>query len=221
VVGAGGFVQHEALLAWLQQYVEDADVETWQAYWPALSQIARLLMVPEDGETGDIEAERWRLLLGPVDLTGDIVTIARRDYLVAALAPTEDGTLKAAHYRPLDARAASLLTAAGLRPLPDGTVGLRPNGFEYMKDQTASMGQAYAWDAGRAYLSYWPNGLGIRQDGTAWPEWLDQQRLTPLDWRQLAAELASHALYGDALATWEDTAVSVRPLAASLTAAQD
>jgi hypothetical protein len=33
-------------------------------------------------------------------------------------------------------------------------------------------------------------------------------RGAPLDWRQLA----SQALFGDALATWEDAAVSVRPL---------
>lgn len=95
-------------------------------------------------ETGVIEAERWRLFLGSVDLSGDIVTIARQNYPAAALALTEDGTLKAAQNRLLDAKAASLLTASGLRPLPDRTVGLRPSGFEYMKDQTASMGQAYA-----------------------------------------------------------------------------
>jgi hypothetical protein len=39
-----------------------------------------------------------------------------------------------------------------------------------------------------------------------------QREIPPLDGRQLAAELASHALYGDALANWEDAAVSVRPV---------
>ena len=70
----------------------------------------------------------------------------------------------------------------------------------------------HACESGRSYLSFWPNGLGIRQDVTEWPEWLEQQRLTPLPWRQLAAELASQALFGNDLATWEDTAVGVRPL---------
>jgi hypothetical protein len=90
--------------------------------------------------------------------------------------------------------------------------GAHGNAFEYLKDQTASMGQMYACEGGRCYLSYWPNGLGIGHDGKELPHWLDKRSLTPLPWRQLAVELVAQALYGEAQSTWEDELVNVRPL---------
>jgi hypothetical protein len=219
VVLGGGHVPNPQLLAWLQGYAE-TDIEAWRTHWPAMTRIAELLMVPEDAPRGLIEAANWRLLLEPVDLAGDIVTVSRGEELVAALASGEHEIVKAAHYRPLDERAAEMLIGAGHRPAPDGTVCLRPNGFEYMKDQTASFGQMYAYEGGRCYLSYWPNGLGIDHRGEELPDWLVQRGLTPLPWRQLGAELVAQALYGEAQSTWEDEMVNVRPLSAPPTSDQ-
>ena len=109
------------------------------------------------------DCKNWWLELGPVDLSAELITIQRQDHLVAAMTRREDGRLRVAVYRPLDAGSASSLNALGLNPRPEGGVATGDNNWEYALDASASsFRQMMAADAGQRRRSRRASELGTR-----------------------------------------------------------
>lgn len=167
----------------------------WQELEPAMSRLVQLLVPEVSREVVTAAGDDWWLEIGPVDLTGELVTIQRQDFLIAALTPRKDGTLRVATFRPLDGKSARCLTALGKVPHPEGGVCLRENNWEYALDCSAGTGNLYAASAGAAYLSYWESGLGIQRDGSELPGWRDQLRLPRRPSNQVAIEIGTHYMY--------------------------
>ena len=163
--------------------------------------MARLaaLVAPEDDHRDllTVMGDEWWLELGPVDLDSEIVTIQRDDELVAAIATRDDGRLRAAAFRPLDAASAARLIALAQNPHPEGGVCMRDNNWEYAKDASAGMGQVYAAEAGTSYLSYWQFGLGILHDRTESPVFRPSRTLEPRRPAEVANELGIHYQHTD------------------------
>ena len=57
---------------------------------------------------------------------------------------------------------------------------MRPNNWEHALEASAGIGNLYASDAGEAYLSYWPFGLGLSWDRRPVEGWRDQCTVTPV-----------------------------------------
>jgi hypothetical protein len=170
----------------------------WQALEPAMARLAEL-MAPEgdDRPLVDAAGETWWLEIGPVDLSEEIVTIQRREELVAAIAPRDDGRLRVAAYRPLDAKSAEYLIGLALRPHPEHGVCMRANNWEYARDGSFGMGNHYAYDRGEAHLSYWEKGIGYTRDGEEVPHWLAKRGLAPRTPAHVAMELGVHYGFSD------------------------
>lgn len=127
-----------------------------------------------------------------MDLGGKLVTIQRADALIAAITARNDGRLRVAVFRPLDAKSAEYLIGLGQVPHPEHGVCMRENNWEYALDCSAGNGNYYAADRGEAYLSYWEKGLGISWDGTDVPEWRKQLDLVARPVARVVAELGIH-----------------------------
>ncbi|UPG74711.1 hypothetical protein MVG78_19875 (plasmid) [Roseomonas gilardii subsp. gilardii] len=184
----------EVLLRLLQEHA--ASSPTWQTFEPAWSRLAEELgRGMSDKAVLDIGTEDWCLSLRTVDLSQEIVTLQRGEHLIAAITPQEDGGLGVASYRPLDQRALSLLTGMAIRPSLDGSVAMRPNNWEYARDQSAGIGQAYAADEGITYISYWEHGLGLSHNGSIVEIWHEQRSLNARSSAAIAAELRTFALW--------------------------
>ena len=69
---------------------------------------------------------------------------------------------------------------------------MRENNWEYALDCSAGTGNAYAADAGQAYLSYWERGLGMDQDGAELTEWREQASRAVRPIARVVAELGVH-----------------------------
>ncbi len=185
------------LLNGLQQRSRDGDVQ-WQEVEPAIDRIAKLLAPDDTREVISAVAGNWWLEIGPLDLCAKVVTIQRGDALIAAITPRNDGRLRVAVYRPLDAKSADYLIGLGLVPHPDYGVCMRANNWEYALDCSAGNGNHYAADRGEAYLSFWEKGLGISWDGSDVSVWRKQINLVARPAARVVTELGVYyAMSGD------------------------
>jgi hypothetical protein len=197
VIANGGDFPLELLLHGLQQRYQDGKTD-WQQAEPAMAKLAELLTPPDDLREAVIaQGDDWWLEIGPVDLTGQLVTIQRGEHLVAAIAGRADGRLRVAVFRPLDGKSAGYLTGLSHIPHPEYGVNMRQNNWEYALDCSHGMGNVYAANGGEAYLSYWESGLGLSRDGTVLPVWHSQRSLTPRLPAQVAMELGVHYTCSD------------------------
>jgi hypothetical protein len=167
------------MLYWIQEYSAQSR-QYWRDYEPAMLRLSELLAPEETPEVITAEGDDWFLLVAPIDLTNEIVTIQRDGCLVAAMQDYGNGRLVASVYRPLDSKSARYLLSLSIKPTQDGRVCLKPNNWEYALDSSAGMGNAYAADRGEAYLSYWQFGLGIGNDDSTVDEWHSQRGLEPI-----------------------------------------
>lgn len=161
--------QKEPLLAEqlyeLQQRSRDAG-SGYRQFEAEMDRLAAILTTEKDQLVATVAGDDWWLEVGPVNIDGKIVTIQRCDQLIAAITARDDGRLRVAVYRPLDAKSADYLIGLGKAPHPNGGVCMRENNWEYALDCAAGAGNFYAADHGEAYLSFWENGIGINSDGT-------------------------------------------------------
>ncbi len=170
----------------------------WLQIEPAMNRLAELLAPDDTRESVSAAGDTWWLEIGPVDLGSKLVTIQRGDVLVAAITARDDGRLRVAVFRPLDAKSAEYLIGLGQVPHPEHGVCMRENNWEYALDSSAGNGNYYAADRGEAYLSYWEKGLGVSSDGTEVPEWRKQKDLVALPAARVATELGIYyTLSGD------------------------
>lgn len=161
----------------------------WEALELALDRLAELI-APDDHRTVVSAAgDSWWLEIGPVDLNRPIVTIQRGDQMIAAIDSREDGRLRVAAYRPLDAKSADYLISLSLLPQPDGGVCMRESNWEYARDCSAGSGSYYAFVRGEAYLSWWEKGIGIGKDGAVQPDWRAMRNFIPRAPSKVAIEV--------------------------------
>lgn len=190
-VDARGELPLAMMLHGLQVSTRDGDTE-WKRYEPVMSRLAELL-VPVDKRDGISAAgDHWWIEVGPVDLSDKLVTVQRGGNLIAAIAPRNDGRLRIAVFRPLDAKSAEYLKGLGQVPHPEHGVCMRENNWQYALDCSAGNGNHYASERGEAYLSYWEKGLGISWDGTEVPAWRKQMNLTARPAAQVVVEMGVH-----------------------------
>lgn len=176
------------------QLASAATGKDWERFEPAMERLAALIARELDEEVSAIATERWGLELGAVDLGGTLVTIQRDERLIAAIARRPDGGLRAAVYRPLDAKSAAYLTGLSVNPAPEGGVCMRENNWEYALDCSAGMGNHYAAHEGKAYLSYWEMGFGNFAQGGQSPIFRPSPELVPRRGAEVAVELRVHYL---------------------------
>lgn len=171
-VGDGGELPFAEMLYALQQRSAESGQADWEALEPALDRLASLL-APDDGRLIVTAAgTTWWAEVGPVDLGEPIVTIQRREKLIAAFNKRDDGRLRLATYRALDAKSAAYVIGLASRPNAlDGTLRMHENNWEYALDCSAGTGQYHAHERGEAHMSYWEYGLGIQHDRTLDPDW--------------------------------------------------
>ncbi|MBL7649682.1 MAG: hypothetical protein JNK74_26195 [Candidatus Hydrogenedentes bacterium] len=168
-----------ATLLYNLQKRSEYDCPHWRDLEPAMARLAQLLAPEADHEILTVASEDWWLEIGPVNLDTKIVTVQRQNLLIAAINPREDGRLRIATYRPLDAGSASRLIALGQNPHPDGGVCMRENNWEYALDASVGTGNLYSFEAGHAHLSIWEYGIGIYNDGSEDSQWRDMLTLPP------------------------------------------
>lgn len=178
------------MLHGLQQRSRAGEAQ-WQQIEPAMDRLAELLAPDDAREAISAAGDHWWLEIGPVDLGAKLVTIQRGDALVAAITAREDGRLRVAVFRPLDAKSAEYLIGLGQVPHPEHGVCMRENNWEYALDCSAGNGNGncYAADRGEAYLSYWEKGLGISWDGSDVLEWRNQRNLVARPAARVVTEL--------------------------------
>jgi hypothetical protein len=176
----GEEIQLDLILYWLMGYSAVSPKE-WLDCEPAILRLSELIAPPEKSPDNiSIAGDNWKFVVGPVDLTQEIVTIQRGDYLLASIQNAGNGQLLVSVYRPLDSKSVAYLTELTLNPAPDGTVCMRPNNWEYALDCSAGTGNMYAADSGASYLSYWEYGLGVCMDGSKLEVWHFQRDMEPI-----------------------------------------
>ena len=175
-LAAGGEVSWAIFLYRLQERMQNESSD-WRADEAAADRLTQLVSPDDPREVITAASEEWWLEFGSVDLGAKIVTIQRQDELIAAISEREDGRLRVAVFRPLDAGSASFLISLGRIPHPDGGVCMRENNWEYALDSSAGMGNFYADIRGVSHLSYWEKGIGLNHDGSVNPEWRSKLNL--------------------------------------------
>ncbi len=188
VLGDGGELHFALLLHGLQQRSRDGQ-SPWQGLEPAMDRLAELAAPDDDRDMVVARGDNWWLEIGPVDLSGRIVTIQRGDCLIAALVPRQDGRLRVAVYRPLDGKSAAYLIRCSVNPDPVHGVAMRENNWEYLLDGSASTAHWYAAERGEAHLSRWDQGIGVEWDGKVDARWWAMRELVPRRAAAVATEL--------------------------------
>jgi hypothetical protein len=187
---AEGHLSFAALLFGMQETMRLPDSD-WKAMEPAAESLTNLLDSRDARKGATAEGENWWLELDDIDLSEEVVTIQRDAFLLAAVQPRPDGTLRLASYRPLDAKAISYLIGLSMRPHPEHGVCMRQNNWEYALDCSAGNGNIYACSAGETYLSYWQHGVGLDYEKKAIKDWQSQRELTAVSPSRTAAQLGA------------------------------
>jgi hypothetical protein len=179
IIDSGKVIEFSQMLFWLQEYSSQVPGE-WMDYEEAMLRIAVKLAPYDPRPQIGIFGENWFLMCGRVNLAKEIITIQRRDYLIAAIQNYGDGRLLACSYRPLDSKTARYLMDLAVNPAPDGTVCTRSNNWEYALDCSAGIGNVHASRQGESYLSHWEFGLGLGNDKTLLDNWYSQRAGKPI-----------------------------------------
>ena len=192
VGSAGGDLPLAAMLYGLQSRASDGNAD-WHYLEAAIDRLASLMAPPTWGVVVTATRDGWWLEIGPVDRDQALVTIQRGELLMAAIACRDDGRLRVAGYRPLDAKSAEYLIGLAQTPDPEHGVCMRQNNWQYALDCSAGQGNAYATDRGEAYLSYWEKGIGCCADGSEVAAWRSQNAAVA---RQAAVVATEIDVYG-------------------------
>src|SRR5690606_7701925 len=131
----------------LQEAASDGEAD-WKHLEPAMSRLSAMLAPEDERDVISAAGDTWWVEVGPADLRDKLVTIQRGDNLIAAIVPRDDGRLRVAVFRALDARSARYLTGLGQVPHPERGVCMRENNWEYALDCSAGTGNYYASERG-------------------------------------------------------------------------
>ena len=189
VLNAEGKIGFAQILFWLQDFSAERR-EEWQELEPAMQRLTELLAPDDSREVLNAQGDTWYLELGPVNLSSIIITIQRRDYLIAAISPRQDFRLRVAAYHPLDAKTINYLFCLSTLPDDEGNVCMRPNNWEYALDQASHpMSAFYACERGESYISLWEDGLGVTADGLNNEIFVRQKTLEPIAPKFVATQI--------------------------------
>jgi hypothetical protein len=164
--------------------------DKWPNYEPAMLRLIEMNSANGDHELISLEGANWLFHAGDVDLTGKTVTIHRREDLIAAMRPHDDGALVLSVCHPLDADSIAKILILSKKPHPEYGVCMRENNWEYALDASAQNTSALYGHPGAAYLSYWESGVGIEPDGTE-SSFFSQRELKPLPSPQVAVQIGT------------------------------
>ena len=183
VLTGGRSVSAANLIAWIMDYLDEA-TEDRADYEALLLGIAESHAQPDAPSRVWLESRseyRWSLWLGPVDITGEIVTIEHGEHLLAAMQRADPDRICACAYGAAGAYVSRHLRGyAG--ELEMGTFPI--NSFEEAKGRTGRTANMYALLEGRTHSVYWPHGLGWNVDGTFDERYRDrpQPNSIPASW---------------------------------------
>ena len=117
------------MLHGLQQRSQNGETE-WQQFEPAMDRLAELLAPGDARDVISAAGDYWWLEIGPVDLGGKLVTIQCVNFLIAAITARDDGRLRVAVFRPLNARSAEYLIGLVQLPHPQHRVCMHENNWD-------------------------------------------------------------------------------------------
>jgi len=161
LANCGNQVPFDLMLYCLQQRSADAGHD-WRQVESVMQRLIELVSPADDRVSIVAECESWRLRVGSVLLSQQVVTLERDGCLLAALRPDDDGGLVVASYRPLDADSLVLIMRLAVRAHTRYGVAMCPNNWEYALDSTVTTENYYAEKRGEAFLSYFK--YGVRDD---------------------------------------------------------
>lgn len=99
----------------LQPRSNDAGKD-WQQYDAALERLATRVAPADGNAVVSAASDTGWLAIGPVERDAKQVTIQRDEQRIAAIVPRDDGRLRVAVFRPLDAKSASCRIGLGQIP---------------------------------------------------------------------------------------------------------
>lgn len=166
-------IPFSTLLHGLQQKSIEENSD-WMMLEPAMERLADLASPIDNRRVLAAQGDNWWLEIGYVDLDGEVVTIQRDGLVIAAISPLDNGRLRIATLRALDAKSANYLISLGQIHHPKHRDSKSRTNWELAKDNSNGIGNYYASERGEAYLSYWEKGIGRTLDGNVLPEWQRQ-----------------------------------------------
>jgi ADP-ribosylglycohydrolase len=198
-----GLLPPELLLHGLQCKLTENDVAPKFLY-PAIFALFETFYEAELENEDGTEGDNWSVKYGDINLaTEEIVTIQRQDRLLAAF--KQDGpNLVMCAYEPLDDSALSKVKGIceDVDKMAKETVTDKK--LQYAANRSNSFGQMYAADAGRSYVSYWQNGLGISNDGALLEPWIQQINLVAIPSMHIGTQLQVHEFFNQPSFNFED-----------------
>lgn len=137
----------------------------------------------------------WSVKHGKINLeTDEFVTIQRQDRLIASF--RQDGAhLIMSAYEPLDSRALSLIKGIcqDIDTMTKEVIAEKK--LQYAAHLSTGVGQHYADQEGKSYLSYWQHGLGVSNDGSIAPNWRNQSHLSVVPHMLIDMQLSVHETF--------------------------
>ena len=165
VLVGGRSVSAANLIAWTMDYLDEA-TEDRADYELLLLVIAERHAQPDAPSRIRLESRsehRWSLWLGPVDVTGEIVTIEEGEHVLAAMQRAEPDRICACAY----GAAGAYVSRHLLGYAQELEMGIFPiDSFEEAKGRTGRTANMYALLESSTHSVYWPHGLGWNVDGT-------------------------------------------------------
>ena len=161
----------EAMLYALQKRAahEKAD---WLKLGPAMDALVHALGERVWSGARIIDRPDFSLPLAEVDLDGDVIAIQRQGRIVAVLAQTDGGRIKAQLFHPPCARTVETLIGFSRNADENGKLPYYGTPWNSAEDAAASNGQYYAAMEGRTFLAHWSHGVGLGWDEEPVPEWI-------------------------------------------------
>lgn len=189
---AGGELPLPLLLFGLQERSRDGEAP-WRELEPAMARLAELLAPDDPDEVTTVAGDGWWLEIGPVDPDAPLVAIHRGDTVIAIGAARADGRLRFAIFRPLDAKSMVYLSELGQDPQPGQDYGPGRTNWDLAFEYSGRIADYYADMRGEAFLSRWPEGLGVREPPVpGLIEFVRGQALAPRPAAHVVAELTVH-----------------------------
>lgn len=161
----------EAMLYALQKRAAHEKTD-WLKLVPAMDALVHAL--GERGWSGEqiIDRPDFTLPLAEIDLDCDVMTIQRQGRIVAALAQTDGGRIKAQLFHPPCARTVDTLISLSQNADENGQLPYYGTPWNSAEDTAASNSQFYAATAGKTFLAHWSYGVGLGWDKELIPEWI-------------------------------------------------
>lgn len=162
-----------------------------------------------------IDRPDFSLPLAEIDLDGDVIAIQRQGKIMAALAQTDGGRIKAQLFHPPCARTVETLISLSQNADENGKLPYYGTPWSSAEDAAASNGQYYAAMEGRTFFAHWSHGVDLGWGKEPIPEWIaarEQLKPWPDELSNGAIAISAYAAIRDLLENlpqeeWEEEAL--------------